>query len=292
VEALNRLPLELGGDGFAPPDPGAEHPADFVVGIARVRDQIVVSVTAVRPGLWHALPRRAALTGLAGADGDQAATIAIRAVEVLRATILQASAPAAPVATSSTADEDPPDEAEASTVGWAVGVGTSMLQSFGGFGTAWGLAAHAAVRPREWLSLEIALAAPAWQTDLNAPYGSATIHQDALGAGVRYFFRASQRVRPSASLSAGLYHVSVDGHGAIGEATSAGLNALFAAAAMGVMLTGRGPLAVQAQAEILFAQPAPYVIVFGADAGHAGRPLVLLTLEIEWRSGVGSGAVQ
>ena len=57
-------------------------------------------MTAIRPRTGNALLRRIAFTDVAGTgtDTDRAATIAIRAVEILRATILQASATAGPVA--------------------------------------------------------------------------------------------------------------------------------------------------------------------------------------------------
>jgi hypothetical protein len=284
VEALNRLPFELADVGFAAPDPDHGQAADFVVGIAREGEQVFVSVMAIRPGAANALLRHVALTDVIGTD--QAATIAIRAAEILRATILQTSAIVAPAAPPPpVAVRAPAAVAPRESLGWAVGVGTCVLQSFRGFGTGGGLSAHAALRPRPWLSLELAAATPLLQVDLRAPDGSATVHQQTLGAGIRYFFRASHRVRPSASLSGGVYHVSVDGHARVGAAVSSGLTAPFAAAAFGVMLARGESLALQLQAQAVFVDPAPFVIIGGVEAGHAGRPLMLVTLELEWRRG-------
>lgn len=287
VEALKRLPYELADVGFAAPDDEAGQRADFVVGISRARDGIVVSVTAAGPPSATALLRTVVLTDVAGRGSDQASTIAIRAVEVLRAIILQASASAAAVTPPPpNGGRAPPATLAPMVTGWAVGAGPSVLSSFRGFGTGWGLAAHAALRLRESLSLEIEAAAPLLQADLRAPDGAATVHQQLLGAAVRHFFRSSRRVRPSASLSGGVYHVSVDGHARVGPLTS-GLTAPFVAAGLGLMLTRGGSFALQLQARLLFVQPAPYVVIGAADAGHAGQPLALVTLELEWHRGFG-----
>jgi hypothetical protein len=86
-------------------------------------------------------------------------------------------------------------------------------------------------------------------------------------------------------LSGGVYHVSVDGHARVGDAVSSTLTAPFASAGIGVMLATGESLAFQLQAQALFVQRAPFVTIDGADAGHAGRPLMLVTLELEWRHG-------
>ena len=291
IEAVNRLPFELADVGFVTPESDDERPADFIIGIARIRAQMVVSVTAARPRGANALLRTVALTDVAGGGTDQAATIAIRAVEILRATILQVSAAAAPTAPPAGVRAPPAATGRASSE-WAIGAGSAVLQSFRGFGTALGFSAHASLRPRPWLSLEVAAAAPILQADVSAPDGSATIQQESLGAGIRYRFRAAHRVRPSVSLSGGVYHVSVDGHARAGAAVSSGLTAPFAAPAIGVMLAVGESFAWQLQAEALFVQRAPFVIIGGADAGHAGRPLMLVTLEIEWRRGFGTKRIR
>lgn len=291
VEALNRLPFELADVGLAAPDPDRAAPAEFVVGIARTGAQVVVSVSVARPGAPNALLRSVALNEPADGGADQAATLAIRAVEILRATILQAGAVGAPTTQASPPGVLAPPAGPPSSE-WALGAGPSVLQSFRGFGTGWGLVAHAALRPRPWLSLELAAAAPILQADLRAPAGSATVQQETLGAGIRYFFRASHRVRPAVSLSGGVYHVSVDGHALAGTAVSSGLTAPFAGAAVGVMFARGESLALQLQAQALFVQRAPFVIIGNSDAGHAGRPLMLVTLAIEWRRGFGSRTIR
>ena len=291
VEALNRMRFELTDVGFAAPDPDARQPADFIVGLARAGDELVVSVTAVRPTTGNALLRSFVLADARSrsAGADQASTIAIRAVEVLRATILQAPVHSTPASAPGRA---PPPITTVAPLRWAVGIGAAVLQSFHGFGTGWGPSAHVAMRANDRFGIEIAAALPLSQPDLEAPDGSVTIRQQTLAAGARYSFRAPNRVRPSVSVSGGVYHLSADGHARVGQATSPALTTPFLATALGLMLTRGGAYALQLQAQLLFVKTAPFVTIGVADAGHAGWPLALLTLELEWSSGFRAAALR
>jgi hypothetical protein len=278
---LNRLRAELALEGLRPVSPGGAPnggPPAALVGMSRAAGAIIVDVKVTRPRDETPLLRQAVIAG-APEVGD-ASVLAIRAVELLRASLMQ-------VAAESKADAESASLARGSAMeADGVSLGGTVLQSFAGFGSAFGPTARVSLRPFSFgapspLGVELQVAGPTFARALTAAAGSASVRQELAAVTASWAFGGMFRLVPMASAGAGLYHVHVAGNASVGQALSNALWAPFAVAGVGVGVALGARSAVRLDAAALFVQPAPYVQIADTDAGHAGRPLVLLSLTVE-----------
>ena len=298
VEALNRLRAELALEGLRPVSPGGAPnggPPAALVGMSRAAGAIIVDVKVTRPRDETPLLRQAVIAG-APEVGD-ASVLAIRAVELLRASLMQVAAESKADAESASLARGSAMEAggvsrarapstEAARGRWRVALGGTVLQSFAGFGSAFGPTARVSLRPFSFgapspLGVELQVAGPTFARALTAAAGSASVRQELAAVTASWAFGGMFRLVPMASAGAGLYHVHVAGNASVGQALSNALWAPFAVAGVGVGVALGARSAVRLDAAALFVQPAPYVQIADTDAGHAGRPLVLLSLTVE-----------
>ena len=297
-EALNRLRAELPLAGMRAVDT-EEAPADGTanasVTMSRVEGPnegedprpVVVTVRVVTtPGdgsQARTLLRRTVIHAAEGA-GD-ASVLAIRAVELLRATLMPAVTGASPPGRDGAAARETmvsaPVPASVDASRWAVALGPVALQSLAGFGSAVGATGRASFRPAAPVAFELQAAGPIFAPALTAPAGSASLRQELAFVAVTWLLRDGHRLSPHLSAGAGLYHVRVVGHAEGGLAVSSALWAPLAKVGAGLTLALGRRYALRMDVDALFLQPAPYVVIGTAEAGHAGRPLLLVGLTLE-----------
>jgi hypothetical protein len=288
VETLTRLRAELALAGMRAITDGVASdgaaPA-VVITIARAAASpdsgaVTVEVRVKTPGDRAAVIRQATVTTERGA-GD-ASVLAIRAVELLHATLMQVAATEAapataapPVARASMPSSSSPTER------WGIALGAALLQSVAGFGSAFGPAVCVALHPTRSFALGFEAAGPTFSRDLTAATGSASLRQELGLASARWTLGRARRVAPVLSAGVGVYHVHVAGTAAGGgQATTRALWTPMASAGLGLAVALAGPYAVQIDATTLFLKSSPFVEIGSADAGHAGRPLLLFSLTV------------
>jgi hypothetical protein len=201
----------------------------------------------------------------AGGDGDTAASLALRAVELLRGSLLEITVEASP--TPQARPAPPPDVTRFVAItapghrGWFVeGLGLSLGAAVLGTPTAGATYAPAlrlsyGGRGRVCLRLSVlgpGSVAEASVHDGGALLGTARVHQDLALLEALVAFRRDARLQPFLSLGGGLHHVRVSGTGASpifpdGQGTSLGA-ALDAGAGLALRLGNRAALVLEAHA--------------------------------------------
>jgi hypothetical protein len=271
-----------------------EEPRDAVVAISRAQKpkdggdgdgdgdgatiQVEVTGTRTRSGLR----RRLEVSLQQG--GDDPSVLAIRAVELLRATQMQMATRAAPPAKPPDHHEEPAPPARPSDRGGGslgLALGAALLQSLGGFGSAFTPEARITLRPYQALGFEARWLGPTFAPDLTAAEGSVTLRQELLDVGATYALRSGGPLVPTASVRLGLYHLEVAGHAATPErALTGALWAAELAAGVGVMLLLRAEYTLRFDAEAVFVDPSASVAI-GRRVFPADRPLLLFGLTVE-----------
>jgi hypothetical protein len=264
---------ELHGDGI--PDPLAS------VVFLKTERSAVAEVWVADHVTKKTLVRRVEIGD--AATSNAASDLAVRAVELLRASLLEvreARRQTMPVGLRQWIAESAPPlpPAPASRVA-SLEAGLSVLG-----GGDFGLAPTPIVRvglelPRS-LSLRAFVAPSVGQTSLNASSGAVALRQTVAAADFTYAFGLQkERVHPVISLGGGLYYLQVDGHAT--APYQGDHETFFAAAFVGGggldvrLLPGLAAL-VDVQLVALSRQPA--VTVLGVETGRAGRPAFLPSL--------------
>jgi hypothetical protein len=313
-EALTRIEGELAADGFdvvlvdsaaeapkdaardtSPDDDGAQASISFVVDTAaRTAELRVVDRLTNK-----AVVRR---TPIDETDASRAAQVlAVRAVELLRASLLElmieAEPPASQVAgaapsTPPEADRRQakawaakalPDRTEPPPSRWSLEAGAAVLASAGGVGPA----VVSVVRGRfafvRVLALRATLAGLGTEPRVDAPTGtgSASVAQE-LGL-LEIVARPWPRgwLRPTFSAGAGALYTSVDGQASapyVSRHSSEWSAAADAGAGAELALGDR--LALALEVHVLIAQPYPVVRFLDDEAARAGDPSILGTLTL------------
>jgi len=222
----------------------------------------------------------------AGGDGDTAASLALRAVELLRGSLLEITVESSPAPQPRPAP--PPDVARfvASAApghrAWFVeGLGLSVGAAAIGTGNALGATFAPALRlsygGRRRLCLRLSVLGPgsvaeASARDGDALLGTARVRQELALLEAVVAFRRDARVQPFLSLGAGLHHVRVSGTGASpifpdGQGNSLGA-ALDAGAGLALRLGNRAALVLEAH--LLGTLPATEIAVADQRAARVG----------------------
>ncbi|HET6280691.1 MAG TPA: hypothetical protein VFH73_06995 [Polyangia bacterium] len=297
VEVANRTQAELSASGFgavmkdcARPAPDclsliAALPGPRSVGVATFRDgDQTTTEVRVNDRARPAVLRRASIPRDAG-GADEAPVLAIRAVELVRATLLQADAAAAVVPSSvspvvdATRASGPPPEVTA-TVGWSIGGGGALLESVHGFSAAYALLLRAGYRGENGLSGAMVVAGPGFTFDQATSSGVVRVRQELVALELGYSFRRSAPIQPRVAIGIGAHHIDVrltDG-ASPGQASTFNL---LASAGVGVLAILGTYVALFFDAQAIFTEPdRQYVIQNGAQL-RFGSPSLLLSLGIQ-----------
>ncbi|HEY4188212.1 MAG TPA: hypothetical protein VGP07_24270 [Polyangia bacterium] len=215
-------------------------------------------------------------------------TLAIRAVELLRSTLLEmALAASARRAASAVA---PPDTVvhvvePGPLAGWPerfeVEAGAAATATLDGVGPALSPLGRVTWALDQRWAAQLTAAGLGTHPTVDGTIGSARVIQDYGIVGARYRFRSHQRLRPLVALSAGALHTAVDGQA---QSPNQGRHAerwsLLLDASLGAQLRIAQRFFFTAAAHLQIAEP--YLAVRFADrvVATSGRPNVLLTLTI------------
>jgi hypothetical protein len=218
--------------------------------------------------------------------------LALRALELLRATALELSIASDPSAKDSYEPvqrrlETPVPRspsprvkaAEAALVSLDLGLG--VWKSAGGPAPAVVPVGRVGLRLSDWASARVSLAGLGSRPSIQTRYGSATLSQDMALVECVAVTRFNDRVRPTLSLGAGVLHVAVAGSGI---APYQGLaptkwSAVFDAGAS-VAFAVSPSQAVVPELHVLIASPHPVVRFADTRAATIGYPSLMFTLSL------------
>ncbi|MGO9837812.1 MAG: hypothetical protein ACLP1X_26790 [Polyangiaceae bacterium] len=217
-----------------------------------------------------------------GAGPNATAVLAIRALELLRASLLEVAVKGPPSEPPMSAPNDvvkwiapalPPAPASPLLQGTALGLGALALHGLSGIGLAVGPTISVSHGVGPWFA-RVTLAGPLVGPELHTAAGSATIRQElgALAVGVA---SEPKPLGVYAWVGAGAFDLHTDGsadapyHGASGDVVSFLWNAGIGG------LARIGPrIALTVDLAAVFLDPQPIVVIAGKDAGSAGAPSI------------------
>ncbi|MGK3982310.1 hypothetical protein WME99_04700 [Sorangium sp. So ce136] len=307
-EALIRIRGELVADGFdvelldsqsataprpAMDDAGQQAGSAALIGLFLAPDGQAAELWVVDPLTNKTLVRRIDTRG--EAPEHIAEVLAVRAVELLRASLLELlmssrRAAAPPAAPRPSAVQGPPRSAARSLDQpsrrsmWGVELGGGLLASPGGIGPSLLLVARlraAPLGPRGPIEGRLSLAGLGTAPRVVGPQGSATVQQRLGLVELAALPWPELRLRPRFSAGLGVLHVSVDGEASWPYRGVHSARWAFAAdAGAGVELGITRRLDVVAEAHALVAHPYPVVRFVETEAARGARPALLGTLSL------------
>lgn len=291
AEAVNRIRGELVAEGFevvvvnapaasdpaSPPDPTAI----ATIGLAVDEGTQVAELRVVDRLTNKVVIRRSPIEEAAG--GHRAEVLAVRAVELLRASLLEllvaqrtprAAAPEVRQATAWVAKALP---AEPDPV-WSVEVGAAAVGDFGGVPPAFIATARARRRLFGALDVRATVAGLGTTPRVTKAAGNATV-TEAFGLieGVGVFWARSP-VHPTLSLGAGALYVAVDGHAASAAPFRGRQDSLWSFAAdagVGVAVRLQRHFELTFEGHALLAVPQPTIQFAGNDEAKLAAPSLL-----------------
>ncbi len=214
----------------------------------------------------------------------RSAALAVHAVEILRASMVELGLHAEPSAAPSEPTETAPDNARSHPVTdnraprFAVGAGLGVLQSLQRLGTAISPMARFTYFPSPALGARLGVLGLGTSVDRSSVAGTATVHQQL--ALLEVVLSGTRGVlRPTVSTGVGAYHLGFSSVGAppyLG--TTGGTWAALGSIGAGASLRLGGPLLANLDVQALFTAPRAVVTIAGADVGHAGTPSLLAAL--------------
>ncbi|WP_437792989.1 hypothetical protein [Sorangium sp. So ce693] len=307
-EALIRIRGELVADGFdvevldaqsasAPrptmDDAGQQAGSAALIGLFLAPDGQAAELWVVDPRTHETLVRRIDTRGEAREHIVE--VLAVRAVELLRASLLEllmssqrAPAPAPAAAPPpSKVSEQVPRQAEQPRVHasrrstWGVELGGGLLASPGGIGPALLLVARLRFAPIGPLEARLSFAGLGTAPRVVGPQGSATVQQRFGLVELAALPWPELRLRPRFSVGLGALHVAVDGEASWPYRGVHSAQWAFAAdAGAGVELGIVRRLHVVAEAHALVAHPYPVVRFVETEAARGARPALLGSLSL------------
>ena len=282
AEANSRLRLELAAAGLREPD--STQASGYIVAIVRADDQLVAEVRRIDARGPAATSRRFELATTT--DPDPATVAAIRTVELLRATILEAARAELPRAPAVAAASPRADGAapRASDPGrpFQAGFGAVAFQSFGGINTGFGLSGRMAVLLGRSFSATMKVAGAAIGRAQRLPQATVSMDQMTVALGLEYGLGARRRLEPSVSLMGGLYLAELDTQPTGGHAVGVSASSPFASAGAGIaVLTWGDHASLRLEADAVFIARPLHVTLGSTEVGRTGRPLLLVSLRFE-----------
>jgi hypothetical protein len=300
-EACTRLRAELLDAGFevvevdrAPGDPRSEvedaapdTPSFATVSMNRAPNGAFADVWISDHVTGKTVVRRLEV----GAGPNATAVLAIRALELLRASLLEVAVKAAPSEPTISAPKDvmtwiapallaaPPSPASPLLQGSALGVGALALHGLSGVGLAVGPTVNFSHGAGP-LFVRVTLAAPLAGPELSMAAGSATIRQGLAAVAVGWATEP-RPIGACAWLGAGGFDLHASGSAASPYRGISGDIASFLWTAGVGGLARIGPrVALTADVMAVFLDPQPVVVIAGRDAGSAGAPSVGASLGV------------
>jgi hypothetical protein len=222
-----------------------------------------------------------------GTGRDVAPVLAVRAVELLQASLLEAFEPPAPAETTSSPVPPPPIVVPTDVSAWVqsrrpqsearfvLQAGAGVIHSFSGVGPALLPVLGLGFRPLSDLAIGLRAGGPAFAADLQAPQvGTMAVRQKLVSLEVAYeLLSPAATVRPVAIGGVGVYHLDVAGTAA--PPYSGETDDLFAAMATlgpGAKLRFGERVSLIADLRLLFIAPQPIVRAALQEIGRMSRP--------------------
>ena len=223
-----------------------------------------------------------------GTGRDVAPILAVRAVELLQASLLEALEP--PPRTESTSSPAPPPPVAAvptdvaawmqarrpqSEARFALQAGAAVIHSFSGVGPAFLPALGLVFRPSSNLAIGLRAGGPAFAADLQAsPAGSIAVRQKLVSLDVAYeLLSAEAIVRPFAIGGVGAYHLDVVGTAAPSyQSETDDLFAAMVTLGPGAKLRFGERVSLLADLRLLLIAPQPIVRAALQEVGSMSRP--------------------
>ena len=309
---LTRLRAELVAAGFEVTEierrgDDAREAAEAEPGVTGVFATIaVVPRTADAADIWVAdrVTGKTTVRRIApgGSGRDSATVLAVRAVELLQASLLEAveppprtdpaktrEAPPPPVA-SLPSDVSawmqarrPPTESPSSDARFSLQAGAGLLHSFDGIGPAFLPAIGLAYRLTNDMSLGLRAGGPAFAADLQATGGTIAVRQELVSLEVMYaFLPLASTVRPVAIAGVGAYHLAVVGAASPPyKGESDDLFAALLAVGPGAKLRLGHRVSLLGDLRVLFIAPQPVVRAAGTEVGSMSRPSLMGELVVD-----------
>jgi hypothetical protein len=212
-----------------------------------------------------------------GGDRD-AEVLAIRAIELLRASLLEVDlvGKVKPAAVAERAAREPRDDSR-----WGLEVGGNVVTSFDGVGPAVVPFLRLDGVVARWCVGQASIAGLGTRARVGSTVGNAQVSQEFATLGATIRGRADKGVRPTLSFALGALHTSAEGRAdwPFAEWTAAEWSFL-ADVGIGMRLSAgqRYEVAVEAHAQL--AEPYPVVRFLGANVASSGRPSLLFTLAL------------
>lgn len=297
-DALTRTRAELTAEGFEvivrslPAGADTRHTLEDAAQQADAEAAIAIASIAGGAEVW-VTDRVTDKTLVRTVDvGDQPAAerpraLAIRAVELLRASLVEAVA-LPPPRNAPRPKPLPPDLASFVTpeAGPLGGVGAQLsvglLTGFDGIGPAGGPAVRLSYGLDMGLFARIAWAGPAFGASVEGPLGAATVREEMLTLDIGFApFVDWAGFTPMVWLGGGFHHLAARGElaaGFVGQSDDVWSAAVTAGAGMGYRLTPRVMLLLDGEA--IIALPRPVVTMAGEPIATTGRPSLLTTFGV------------
>jgi hypothetical protein len=290
------LDLPLGADVRAslekfPPPASSTRSATALVAVVPSADPGNVELWVIDRVTGKTVIRR--VSAPPGDPGRVAEVLAVRAVELLRASFLElAITPPAEMASPDGAEPAAPAPPmverwataplEAQDWTWAIEAGGGTAAAVGGPWNAFLPVARVERALGRQVCIRLGFAGLGTAGHVTAPNGSGDLYQTVVLAEALYRFRRGHRLEPLVSLGAGALWLSTDAH-ETSPYQPVGGTRWGAAVDLGVGL--RIPLhgrrfEVGAEVHALLSQPFPTVQYFGQEIARAGRPTLLASLTL------------
>ncbi len=297
-EICTRLRAELSGAGFAVweiPAAPAAGPADTdqLVGkghaYARVSLDHTGAGTAADVWMVDLATAKAVRTRVEVNSGPRAAAVlAIRSLELLRASLLPLAPPPRSSEDSAPGDRSPPVAVTPSTevtptagikpsAGYRVWAGALAMHSFAGVGPALGPALRVSRGLTEHVFGRLSIAAPAFSPTIVASEGSATVTQQFVAVELGWETKV-RTVGAYGWLGVGGYYLHTTGRAVPPyHSTSSGVLSLVAELGLGAVARLSPVLAATAEVGVMGLVPKPIVVIADREMGTAGGPSVTLS---------------
>jgi hypothetical protein len=268
--------------------PGTGHDGELTLAIASFREQ-GETITRVDVSVVGRAPSRDKRTVTFAEPAGGAKVIAIRAVELVHAALLEArDAADKPTAVAAVVDREVPSDRRRPSVpasGLSLGVALTTLRPLGGLSSGYGGIARLDWVDGYGFGLSALVGLPMFGATTETAFGRLSTYQTLFALEGTWRFRRRSVVQPYVSAGAGVYVVALK----FGEAASDGRRRSDESYPAALLLLGGGVrrmfterVAAFVDLEVAFASPHPSVeLASGANASEAD-PSLLVSAGVAW----------